>query len=163
VALTIGRSDLKGDAASIRPGEGFPVVGVKIHLQPSPSPLNPRLGGITGRLIGMQYYAETAPLLGVTAPTAAQFAAYLVAFGDAQGDTVRATAAGDAWIVTQTSWRLMEGVAPLHPAVFDAWNALWEGALAVHDRRLALVVERRLDWGDDAFVWRVRPRAPRRS
>jgi len=121
------------------------------------------LGGAAGTLIGMQYYAETAPLLGVTAPTAAQFAAYLVAFGDAQGDTVRATAAGDAWIVTQTSWRLMEGVAPLHPAVFDAWNALWEGALAVHDRRLALVVERRLDWGDDAFVWRVRPRAPRRS
>jgi hypothetical protein len=48
---------------------------------------------------------------------------------------------------------------PLSQAVFEAWNGLLEGALAVHDRFCVLEVLSRLDWGDEAFVWRVRPRA----
>jgi len=38
----------------------------------------------------------------------------------------------------------------------EAWNGLLEGALAVHDRFSVLEVLSRLDWGDDAFVWRIR-------
>ena len=34
--------------------------------------------------------------------------------------------------------------------------ACLEGALAVHDRLLVLEVLARRDWGDDAFVWRIR-------
>jgi hypothetical protein len=52
----------------------------------------------------------------------------------------------------------MRGVAPLASSVFDGWNALWEGALSVHDRHLALRVTRRLDQGDDVIEWRLRPR-----
>ncbi len=52
----------------------------------------------------------------------------------------------------------MRGLEPLSPAVFEAWNGLLEGALAVHDRFLLLEVTSRLDWGDAAFVWRIRRR-----
>jgi len=116
------------------------------------------LGGVTGTLIGMQYYAETAALLGVTGDTAADFAAYVRAMATAQGDHVEIGEDGGEAVIRQTTWRLMTGVAERPPALFDVWNALWEGALAVHNRRLALVVRRRMDFGDDAFEWRVRGR-----
>ena len=34
----------------------------------------------------------------------------------------------------------MRGLEPVSPAVFEAWNGLLEGALAVHDRFLVLEV-----------------------
>jgi hypothetical protein len=58
-----------------------------------------------------------------------------------------------AALVRRESWRLMRGLGPLSPAVFEAWNGELEGALAVHE------VLSRLDLGDEAFVWRIRPRA----
>ena len=116
------------------------------------------LGGITGRLIGMQYYAETAELLSVESHDATGFADYLVRFGEAQGDRVSMTVDGDEAIVEQTTWRLMDGVAPLPDAAFDAWNELWVGALSAHHRGLVLDVERRLDRGDGMIRWRIRRR-----
>ena len=75
-------------------------------------------------------------------------------------------------LVRRENWRLMRRsriasagalasgmTEPLSQAVFEAWNGLLEGALAVHDRFCVLEVLSRLDWGDEAFVWRVRPRA----
>jgi hypothetical protein len=53
--------------------------------------------------------------------------------------------------------------AALDLRVFDAWNALWEGAASVHNRRLVLTVTRRLDWGDPCFEWRIRERPGRGS
>jgi hypothetical protein len=116
------------------------------------------LGGITGRLIGMQYYAETADLLSVETRDAIGFAHYLGRMAEAQGDRVSVHRDGDDALVEQTTWRLMDGVAPLADAAFDAWNELWVGALAVHHRRLSLDVERRLDRGDGMIRWRVRHR-----
>ena len=52
----------------------------------------------------------------------------------------------------------MRDVGPVSPAVFEAWNGLHEGAMAVHDRFLLLDPLARLDTGDDAFVWRIRRR-----
>ena len=43
-----------------------------------------------------------------------------------------------------------------HPAVFEAWNGLWQGCLAEHNRFLALQIGDRMDYGDDAFEWRIR-------
>jgi hypothetical protein len=114
------------------------------------------LGGVTGTLIGMQYYAETAALLGVTGSSAADFARYFCAMAAGQGDTADSCDEGGEIVIRQSTWRLMDGVPAPHPALFDIWSALWEGALAIHNRRLALVVRRRLDHGDDAFEWRVR-------
>jgi hypothetical protein len=58
----------------------------------------------------------------------------------------------------RAGWRLMRGLEPLSPAVFEAWNGLLEGAIAVHDRFLLLDATARLDFGDAASVWRIRRR-----
>ncbi len=114
------------------------------------------LGAFTARLVGMQYYDRTAALLDITGRAAQDFARYLVRFGDAQGDEIGMHRGKGEVTVRQESWRLMEGVPDLAPAVFDAWNGLWEGALAVHNRRLRLEVAARMDAGDRCNEWRIR-------
>ena len=117
------------------------------------------LGRVTGKLVGAQLYRETAQLLGVEGGGAEAFGKYMMRLAAGEGDEAQVAPQGDAVLVRRESWRLMRGLEPLSPAVFDAWNGLLEGALAVHDRFLVLEVLSRQDWGDDAFVWRVRPRA----
>jgi hypothetical protein len=115
------------------------------------------LGGITGRLIGMQYYAETAALLGVPPGGAESFARYLCALGRAQDDAIDWQRDDGEVIVRQHGWRLMRGISPLAPSVFEGWNALWEGALSIHDRHLTLAVTRRPDEGAEGCIeWRLR-------
>jgi hypothetical protein len=116
------------------------------------------LGGVTGRLIGMQYYAETAALLGVAPGGAEAFARYLAALGEAQDDRIEVCREGDDVAVRQHTWRLMQGVPAVPASAFEIWNALWEGALSVHDRRQAMVVAHRLDRGHPFTEWRFRPR-----
>jgi len=115
------------------------------------------LGGVTGTLIGMQYYFETAALLGISGTSAEDFAEYLVRMGRGQDDRVDWEREDGEIVVRQHTWRLMQDVAAPGAAVFDSWNALWRGALSVHNRRLRLDVRRRLDQGDACFEWRVRP------
>ena len=76
-----------------------------------------------------------------------------------EGDEAEAARQGEAVLVRRATWRLMRGLEPLSPAVFEAWNGLLEGALAVHDRYCVLEVLSRQDFGDEAFVWRIRRRA----
>ena len=80
----------------------------------------------------------------------------MVRLAAGEGDETEMVSDGEAVIVRRPTWRLMRGLEPLSPAVFDAWNGLLEGALTVHDRHLALQVVTRRDWGDDAFAWRIR-------
>jgi hypothetical protein len=119
------------------------------------------IGRTTGRLIGAQLYRETAALLGIEASGIEAFARFMLRLAAAEGDEAAMAVQEDAaLLVRRTTWRLMRGVQPLPPAIFEAWNGLLEGALAVHDRTLVLEVLARLDWGDEAFVWRIR-RQPR--
>ena len=104
------------------------------------------LVGRTARLIGLQYYDEMSALVGVGGNRAEDFAALLAALAAAQGEDVSCNGA----TVTQRGWRLMQGV-PAGDVLFAAWNALWEGAAAVHNRDLKLAVERRAD----GIVWRI--------
>lgn len=113
------------------------------------------LGGLAARQIGMQFYPATAQLLDVEPAGAAAFARYLTALGRAQGDDTTERAADDGRVVRQTTWRLMAGLTSLSPAVFDAWNELWLGALSIHDRHLRLTVAIRPDIGDPSVEWRV--------
>ncbi len=99
-----------------------------------------RLLGHAARLIGMQYYHETARLLGITGSSPPDFARYLAALARAQGEDVEVDAAGGHPRVRQKGWRLVRDLPPLEPAAFEAWCELWRGALAAHDRRLALEV-----------------------
>jgi len=118
------------------------------------------LGRIAAKLIGAQLYRETAALLGIEAGGGTRaFADYVAGLAAGEGDAVSVEMEGDAALVRRPSWRLMRGLDPLSPAVFEAWNGLLEGALAVHDRFLVLDVLARRDWGDDAFVWRIRRRS----
>ncbi|MBX9591485.1 MAG: hypothetical protein K2X43_19520 [Hyphomonadaceae bacterium] len=117
------------------------------------------LGRVTGRLIGAQLYRQTAAQLGAAAGGAEAFGTYMMRLAAGEGDRAQTARQGDAVLVRRESWRLMQGLEPLSPAVFEAWGGLLEGALAVHDRFCVLEVLSRRDWGDDAFVWRIRPRA----
>ena len=116
------------------------------------------LGRVTGRLVGAQLYKETAALLDINASGADAFGAFMVRLAEGEGDAAAVAKDGDAVIVQRTGWRLMRGLEPLSPAVFEAWNGLLEGALAVHDRFLTLEVLSRRDWDDAAFTWRIRRR-----
>lgn len=120
------------------------------------------LGRVTGKLVGAQLYRETAARLGIRASGGPEaFATFMLRLAAGEGDEAQMALQGDAVLVRRETWRLMRGLEPLSPAVFEAWNGLLEGALAVHDRFCTLEVLSRTDWGDDAFVWRIRPRAPR--
>jgi hypothetical protein len=115
-------------------------------------------GGITAQLIGKQFYRSTADTLGITGDSIEAFAHYLAGMIDGHDDEVEIEKDGDAYIVRQKGWRLMRGTEA-HPAsIFDSWNQLWQGALAVHNRYLVLEVLQRQDYGDDCFEWRIRER-----
>ena len=116
------------------------------------------LGRTAGRLIGAQLYRDVAAQLAIDPGGPASFAKFMIDLAEGEGDQATISAERDACLVRRPSWRLMRGIEPLSPAVFEAWNGLLEGALAVHDRFLVLEVLSRLDWGDDAFVWRIRRR-----
>ena len=116
------------------------------------------LGRVTGRLVGAQCYRELAGLLAVDGSDAAAFATWMARLAKAEGDDaeVDVAAGGRSAVVRRKHWRMFRNLGPLSPAVFEAWNGLLEGALAVHDRFLLLEVTERLDHGDPAFAWRIR-------
>jgi hypothetical protein len=115
------------------------------------------LGRVTGRLIGAQFYRQTADLLGIAGTEAMDFARWMAGMAAGEGDVAEVRAEGGDLLVRRPEWRLVRGLGPLSPAVFESWNGLIEGALAVHDRFLVLEPLARLDRGDDATVWRIRP------
>ncbi|WP_374573334.1 hypothetical protein [Phenylobacterium sp.] len=106
--------------------------------------------GRAGRLIGLQFRDEAARLTGVEGRDARAFARMLHRLALAHGETAELDE-GSA-TVTQTGWRLMDGVAVDPDWAFAAWKPLWEGMCAAHDRFLSLDSEFR----GDAIVWRVR-------
>ncbi len=116
------------------------------------------LGRVTGHLIGAQGYAAAGLAFGIVGDDAAAFGSFMVALARGEGDSAELEIRGDEAIVRRRTWRLMRNLGPLSPAIFEAWNGLHEGALAVHNRFLVLQVVRRLDYGDDAFEWRIRAR-----
>jgi len=113
------------------------------------------LAGSAARLIGMHLLDETAAALGGIAPGAEGFADYLVQMARGQGDDAQLSRDGQAYVVRQTTWRVMQAREHLSPAVFDAWNQLWVGAALAHDRFLRLDVTQRRDRGDPVWEWRI--------
>jgi hypothetical protein len=106
----------------------------------------------TARLIGLQFYEDTALPLGFAGTDAHGFAHYLAALAAAQGEQVQIARDGADFLVLQQGWRLMDGVAVAHrDAAFTAWNALWQGALAARNRDLALTAS----VSGAAIAWRI--------
>lgn len=119
------------------------------------------LGRFCAKQIGMQFYDETARLLGVTGTsagaqgkgTAAEFAEYLARMGRAQDEVVDVELGPKGANVTQRSLKLFAGIGATEEAlgaILTAWNGLWEGVLAVHQRKLRLTMVRAgegVEWG----------------
>ncbi|MDP6833478.1 MAG: hypothetical protein QF521_08675 [Alphaproteobacteria bacterium] len=114
------------------------------------------LGNLAGNIIGRQYYWQIRELLGTGGESALDFANFMAAMASAQDDVAEVGGNGDDATIRVNGWRLMRGRDNVHPAVFEAWNGLWQGCLAVHNRFLALQIGDRMDYGDDAFEWRIR-------
>ncbi|MBX3498506.1 MAG: hypothetical protein KF889_03615 [Alphaproteobacteria bacterium] len=108
--------------------------------------------GRAARLVGMQYFDECAARLG---GETGGFGAFLASLLAAQGEDVTPQGAR----VVQRGWKLMRGVElgddAQALAAFDAWNGLWQGALAASDRFLRLETHRRRDGDDWVIEWRV--------
>lgn len=106
------------------------------------------------RLIGMQFFDEAAALLEPRGSGAAAFADWLARLLAAQGEAAEPADLGGAPGVRMRGWRLL-GDAPRRRETFAAWNALWEGALAVYDRRLRLETAWADVSGRPEITWRV--------
>jgi hypothetical protein len=120
------------------------------------------------RLIGLQHHAELAATLGFGSnlsagdrASAGTFARWLAAMQRAQGETVELREDGVAPRVRLTGWRLAGDLALADPlAAFDAWNELWVGACAAHDRFLRLETRRSRAGERWEIEWRVMPQPP---
>ncbi|MBI1262984.1 MAG: hypothetical protein GC184_14800 [Rhizobiales bacterium] len=106
--------------------------------------------GHAARLIGLQFYEETALSLGITEPTPRAFGDYLAAMARAQGEDIMLDESSGIVTLHQSGWKLMKDIE-VPAAAFAAWNRLWEGALAAHNRHLALTTERHAD----GIVWTI--------
>ncbi|MGZ9983142.1 hypothetical protein [Bordetella bronchiseptica] len=111
---------------------------------------------VTAHMIGMQFYHETARALGFEPDgTAAQFARFMQALGQAQGDACEVVEADGEARVRQAGWTLMDEVEDAYPCVAQAWQGLLTGALDAHNHRLALQGTVRRGAAGHEFEWRI--------
>lgn len=116
------------------------------------------LVGFAARRIGMQFYDETAAMLGIREDSPEAFAAYLRRMANAQGggaEIVREGAGAGSVGIRCRAWGLMRGVENLPPEAFEAWNELWVGALGSHNRFLRLDCLAQPADRPGGVVWRI--------
>jgi hypothetical protein len=104
---------------------------------------------LTAKLIGMQYFDETAAALSHGRGDAAGFAAFMRTLLEAQGDR----ASGNGGSIIQHGWALMDGVADAHPATLRLLDGLMEGLAAGCGRGIA--VTRAAPPGSSDIVWQI--------
>ena len=122
--------------------------------------------GRVARLVGLQFHEETARDMDLPTDvergdrsSARDFGRWLSSILVAQGEEIETTERDGAVIVSQTGWRAMRELTLADPLkAFDAWNELWLGAAAAHDRFLAVQTTRSLGERDWSITWRIAPR-----
>ncbi|MGI9616901.1 MAG: hypothetical protein ACR2QO_28555 [Acidimicrobiales bacterium] len=102
-----------------------------------------------GHQIGLQFHQAVMAMLGEEAPFEQRLARLL----GGHGPRCEIDSGGGHLRLRLDRWRLFDHTTA-NPAVFDGWNALWEGLAAMEDKHL--VVYQRLDLGDPSFEWEVR-------
>ena len=115
--------------------------------------------GRVARLVGLQFHEETARDLGLPtdlergdAESAGLFARWLTAILEAQGEQVERRGAE----VVLHGWRAVRALTLPDPlAAFDAWNELWLGAAAAHDRFLKVETSRSLSDKGWEVTWKI--------
>lgn len=123
-----------------------------------------KLGRAAAVLVGMQLYSETAEQIGTEAlgtegRDRSSFARYLHAMLRACGDQPELRLGDDEAVVTVPSLAVLDQQDSGEEGIFDAWNGLWAGALAAHNRHLQLRVASRRDRGAEAWSWSIDARA----
>jgi len=122
--------------------------------------------GRVARLVGLQFHEETARDMDLPTDvergdqqSAWDFARWLSAILRAEGEDIETTERDGAVLVIQTGWRVARELALADPLkAFDAWNELWLGAAAAHDRFLAVHTIRALGERGWSISWRIAPR-----
>jgi hypothetical protein len=122
--------------------------------------------GRVARLVGLQFHEETARELGLPTDvergdlaSARDFARWLQTILEAEGENVATEEKDGHVVVRMEGWRIVHGIELADPLKgFDAWNELWLGAAAAHDRFLAVQTSRTLDDSGWSISWRIAPR-----
>ncbi len=122
--------------------------------------------GRVARLVGLQFHEETAREMDLPTDvergdlaSARDFGRWLSAVMEAGGEDVATEEKDGAVIVRVSGWRAVRDVALADPlAAFDAWNELWLGAAAAHDRFLAVQTTRSFDDKGWSIAWRIAAR-----
>jgi hypothetical protein len=122
--------------------------------------------GRVARLVGLQFHEETAR--GLDLPTdvergdmqsARDFARWLAAIQAASGEEIETSERDGVVVVRMHGWRAVRELAlPLPLLAFDAWNELWLGAAAAHDRFLNVQTIRGFGRRGWEIAWRIAPR-----
>jgi len=118
--------------------------------------------GRVARLVGLQFHEETARDMDLPtdvergdARSARDFARWLANVLRAQGEDVEV---GEGEVRMQ-GWRAVRELKLVDPLkAFDAWNELWLGAAAAHDRFLKVQTTRSLGERGWSIAWRIAPR-----
>ncbi len=122
--------------------------------------------GRVARLVGLQFHEETARDMGLPTDvergdlaSARDFGRWLSAVMAAGGEDVVAEEKDGAVTVRLAGWRAVRDLALADPLLaFDAWNELWLGAAAAHDRFLKVETSRSYDDKGWQAAWRIAPR-----
>lgn len=98
------------------------------------------LGGVTGALIGRQYYQETAELLGLPLHQngAIGFAEYLKGMLGAMGDEITISGDQERAEIELSENRILKHVNGADTGINEAWLAIWKGTMSSHDRFLTM-------------------------
>ena len=113
------------------------------------------LGGLAARLIGLQYFHETALIVDAVDGDLDDAATYLERMFEGMGDTVTTTSSGDGRELHHEGLRVVRGLEDEErDIVLDCWAELWRGAASSQR------VLKQLDWSwnDEAVLWQLTER-----
>lgn len=123
--------------------------------------------GRVARLVGLQFHEETAREMDLPTDvergdlqSARDFARWLSNILTAEGEEVETTERDVAIVVRAIGWRAVRELPLADPLrAFDAWNELWLGAAAAHDRFLSVQTSRSLGERGWSIAWTIGPRS----
>ncbi|MDH1473377.1 hypothetical protein N5F13_02640 [Comamonas thiooxydans] len=111
---------------------------------------------LASRMVGMQFYHQTAEGLGGSYGQSAEgFAWFMKDLAAAHGDDVSVSQTDDGYIVEQKSWAFLAGIKETDPQMARAWNGLIEGAHYAHNRRLKVAFEASSDRDMPVLRWHI--------
>ena len=110
------------------------------------------LGGMAARLIGLQYFAETAAMVDAEDGDLHAAAAYLTRMFGGMGDIVHMHETDDAIHLEHSGLRIVRGLPDAQASLLlDCWSELWRGTMSAQRELKSLAFRRR----GDSIRWRL--------